>query len=804
MCLTLLHSMIELRTLGTLSLHSDDGAEIRAVLVQPKRLALLAYLALREPAGFHQRSTLLPVFWPESDETRARLALRSALHALRGALGTDVVIGRGDEGVGLDPQRFRCDAVELERALAEGRREDALPLYSGTLLEGLSVTELPAFDEWLDARRDSLKRRVFDAAMELADERESAGRARDALALVRRAGELMPYDETVIRREMSLLAGLGDRAMALAAYDAWSQRLERELELRPSPETAGLAERVRAARSEPVTTQVAERAAVVSPTDAAPPLAPPLVAQRRGAPILAMAGIVVAVLAMAAFWWRGSPKGSIEPRSAQARADLANAERLEAAGEYAGALEAYRRVVGAEPGFARGQYGKSIAAQWAGETDTAVAAARRAAELSDRLPPNERASLGAWQALLDTRLGAAARLYEAQLQQYPEDARSWVQLGEIRYHWGSAFGVAPSSAIEPFQQALRLQSSNGAAFIHLARLEGRSARVASLDSLMERGSVQTVSAAERLELRALQAALHDDASARVRLLGEAVAKGPAATLPLMSLVAPIDTGMTTALAHALTTRSNKPDVRALGYVALANVELARGHATSASTWLDSLTVEQRAPGAEYRAVFATLPWRAADTAACRAALRAIEMIPPQRAVSNEIRGDVGLARSEIQTIRRLYLTALLRSRLGDAAGAEADVRALEQFPNADAIDAADSRELAATVRADWALRDGDAARALALLGEPGSRLDGSLPDFSAYPKARRRFLRAEALARLGRTLDAVSWYSTFPDPSSYDLVYVGPALLGASRGYARLGNRSLADSLARLARTRWP
>ena len=38
--------MIALRTLGALDLHAGDGRSVRAVLRQPKRCALLVYLAL--------------------------------------------------------------------------------------------------------------------------------------------------------------------------------------------------------------------------------------------------------------------------------------------------------------------------------------------------------------------------------------------------------------------------------------------------------------------------------------------------------------------------------------------------------------------------------------------------------------------------------------------------------------------------------------------------------------------------------------------------------------------------------------
>jgi len=48
--------MIELRLLGSLSLTDPGREELPAILRQPKRLALLAYLAVATPRGFHRRA----------------------------------------------------------------------------------------------------------------------------------------------------------------------------------------------------------------------------------------------------------------------------------------------------------------------------------------------------------------------------------------------------------------------------------------------------------------------------------------------------------------------------------------------------------------------------------------------------------------------------------------------------------------------------------------------------------------------------------------------------------------------------
>jgi serine/threonine-protein kinase len=83
-------AMIEFRTLGAVSLKDAGAGDVDSVLAQPKRLALLAYLALARPRGFHRRNTLLAMFWPEDDEKHARWSLNQALRHLRKGSTADI------------------------------------------------------------------------------------------------------------------------------------------------------------------------------------------------------------------------------------------------------------------------------------------------------------------------------------------------------------------------------------------------------------------------------------------------------------------------------------------------------------------------------------------------------------------------------------------------------------------------------------------------------------------------------------------------------------------------------------------
>jgi serine/threonine-protein kinase len=238
--------MIRFHTLGVLDLRDADGRELRAVLQQPKRLGLLAYLAVATPRRFHRRDSLLGLFWPELDQEHARAALRRALYFLRSELGAEVVAGRGDEEVCVPEEALWCDATALEQAIAAGAVEQAVALHRGPLLEGLYVAgAAPELQEWLDRERGRLRDRAGAAARTLAAAAEREGRLGDAAGWAGRSLELAPDDETALRRYLELLDRTGERSAALRAYEEFARRMAVELELEPSEETQALAETLR-------------------------------------------------------------------------------------------------------------------------------------------------------------------------------------------------------------------------------------------------------------------------------------------------------------------------------------------------------------------------------------------------------------------------------------------------------------------------------------------------------------------------------------------------------------------------------
>jgi DNA-binding SARP family transcriptional activator len=237
--------MIEFWTLGTFTLRTADGRTGSKLLARPKCLAILAYLAVVAHSSLVPRDTLLGLFWPETDESHARQALRQVIHILRRELGPEVLLTPGAM-IGLAPHRLWCDAVAFEAALSAGQHLLALELYRGDLLPGMFLTGASEFDRWLWQERSRLQRKASAAAWTVSEEMESAHAGTHAVFWARRAVELAPYDELGVRRLITLLDRVGDCAGALRVYEEFYRMLDAEFQITPSPGTTALADEIRA------------------------------------------------------------------------------------------------------------------------------------------------------------------------------------------------------------------------------------------------------------------------------------------------------------------------------------------------------------------------------------------------------------------------------------------------------------------------------------------------------------------------------------------------------------------------------
>ena len=235
----------------------------------PKRkaLALLTYLVI-EVDRPHTRESILGLLWPEHSTAAAQNNLRVTCSQLQNYLekaqdGTQPYLISNRLDLQFNPLSKHELDVTLFRNLIEacrthahpGPREDcaecaarltqAMTLVRGPFLEGFSLPDSPAFDEWLLLQRERLHLQITAVLEQLAAFHERAGQLPEAERSIRRLLEYNPLSESAYRQLMRVLAGADQRSAALDTYETCRRVLATELGLAPAVETVMLAEQIR-------------------------------------------------------------------------------------------------------------------------------------------------------------------------------------------------------------------------------------------------------------------------------------------------------------------------------------------------------------------------------------------------------------------------------------------------------------------------------------------------------------------------------------------------------------------------------
>jgi DNA-binding SARP family transcriptional activator len=791
--------MIRLRTLGAVDLQVADpgrpGRDPAAVLRQPKRLALLAYLAAAAPRRFHRRDTLLGLFWPELDGSHARAALRRSLYFLRGALGAETVVARGDDEIAVPEEALWCDAGALERARDRGETERALELYRGPFLEGLHVegagTEL---QDWLDRERTRLRERAVAAAAALAGASARQGRREAVESWARRGAQIAGDDETAGARLAALLdeaggAAAGDTIAVLpftvrgderfgylgqGMVDLLATRLDGAGAVRTvDPRAllrfvAGGADGAAAARHfgarHYLTGSIVEAGGRLRAGASLYPAA----GGRAEATMEAAAGdetelfeLVDELARQLLATGRGAPGSRLARLAARTTTSLDAlrayllGEGLLRGGRYFDAMERFQAAVERDPSFALAWYRLSAAAAGCALPEPAREAAARGQAHRERLAPHDRLVLDAQRAWLDGAVAEAEGLFNTVTGTYPDDVESWFHLGDLLFHTNPLRGRSATEARAPFERLLRLDPEHVGALVHLARIAAIEGRREDAIGLADRGLRAGPDGDQALAMRALRAHLAGDGDA-VAAVTRDLRSARAITVGIafadVALYAR-DLGGAAALARSFIEVARAPELRALCHVQLAHLALARDDLPAALAELADAERLDRAGGLETRALFAALPFVPMERAEI---VRARDDLSAWEPGAGAAGGLLVLAmHATLHPAIRLYLLGLLELRLGDGEAAARHAAELERIPpDAEGLVPSFAAELGAAA-AQAAGRTGEA---LEILARSTPRLWFQLtvasPFFSLAP---RRWLQAELLRQAGRAGEAAGW-----------------------------------------------
>ena len=225
---------VAVRLLGRFEVRIDGRPVARP---GAKTCALLGYLAAR--AAWVERSEVVALLYPEVGTRQARGSLRQLLHNARPYA----------PHLERDGSRLRwrpdCDLDRFVAAADRGDAQAALAAWGGELLEDLPPLDEAPFLEWLDLERERLGGVWRSVALDEAERLRAGERPAEAAELLRRVVAADPLDEDALARLMEALAAAGRTPQALNAYRRFSERLQREVDLPPAPETRDLADRLR-------------------------------------------------------------------------------------------------------------------------------------------------------------------------------------------------------------------------------------------------------------------------------------------------------------------------------------------------------------------------------------------------------------------------------------------------------------------------------------------------------------------------------------------------------------------------------
>ena len=217
-----------------------DEDELSSLPGKPVTFGLLVFLALEREAT---RDRLTGIFWPESDQEKARHALSQTLYELRQSLGQDWATSSGNTV--RVAESLQVDALEFLELTEAGESARAVALYHGPFLEGVFLAQTHPFEEWVERQRARLGRRYRAAADGYIRGCRSRREMEDALAAAGKWVELDPLDDGAQQHLIQLLAETGSRNEALNQYERYAILLKTELGLDPLEETVALVEAIR-------------------------------------------------------------------------------------------------------------------------------------------------------------------------------------------------------------------------------------------------------------------------------------------------------------------------------------------------------------------------------------------------------------------------------------------------------------------------------------------------------------------------------------------------------------------------------
>ena len=219
--------------------------EVVSVKLSRKTIALLGYLCANPQS--HSRKTLAALLCSGAADPMG--ALRWHVSRLRRLLGEELLeVQRESVAFGWSPEQ--CDLRSFVEQLKDPgtgtvqQLEEAVFLYRGDFLQGLSIAGAMDFELWLMGERNRLKLLYEQGLQHLVQKLVEAGNYEKAVDFARRLNQSEPLREDTHKILMWLYATLGQQEAALRQFEHCQEILKKELGIASLDSTVDLYEQI--------------------------------------------------------------------------------------------------------------------------------------------------------------------------------------------------------------------------------------------------------------------------------------------------------------------------------------------------------------------------------------------------------------------------------------------------------------------------------------------------------------------------------------------------------------------------------
>jgi DNA-binding SARP family transcriptional activator len=181
------------------------------------------------------------IFWPDVDEpSRLKMRFKNDIYRLRRAVGSDTILFKDDHYSFNRAMDYEYDIEAFEGLLFQVNLTREPETKIELLRKAVSFVQGHFLDDvyanWVIPERERINQDFLSALLSLADLLKNTDQVEEALAVYQQAIDHDPTFEAAYLLAMKMYMQMNDRVGAIRLYDAYTEMMDHELDLPPSPE----------------------------------------------------------------------------------------------------------------------------------------------------------------------------------------------------------------------------------------------------------------------------------------------------------------------------------------------------------------------------------------------------------------------------------------------------------------------------------------------------------------------------------------------------------------------------------------